>query len=100
MAYAKIQDSNRDFINAAQGYYNVTNLPGVVADQVEELIDCALKCTILAESGPRKSRLLAILYSDERIKSNQFYDLLAKMFVGEVIRKEHVQEFTKNLEDF
>ena len=29
MAYAKIQDSNRDFLNAAQGYYNVTNLPGV-----------------------------------------------------------------------
>ena len=29
MAYAKIQDSNRDFLNAAQGYYNVTNLPGI-----------------------------------------------------------------------
>lgn len=100
MAYAKIQDSNRDFINAAQGYYNVTNLPGVDAEQIEELIDCALKCTILSPSGPRKARLLAILYSDERMKSNQFYDLLAKMFQGEVIRKEHVREFTQNLEGF
>ena len=76
------------------------NLPGVEAEQIEELMDCALKCTILAPSGPRKARQLAILYSDERMKSNQFYDLLAKMFVGEVIRKEHVQEFTKDLADF
>ena len=43
---------------------------------------------------------MAILYSDERCKSNQFYDLLAKMFEGEVIRPAHVQAFTQNLEDF
>lgn len=93
MAYAKVQDSNRDFLNAAQGYYNASNLTGVDGDQVTELLDCALTCTILAPAGPRKARLLAILYSDERTKSNQFYDLLAKIFNGEVIRKEHVVEF-------
>jgi len=26
IAYAKVQDSNRDFLNAAQGYYNAGNL--------------------------------------------------------------------------
>lgn len=100
MAYAKVQDSNRDFLNAAQGYYNASNLTGVDGEQVTELLDCALTCTILAPAGPRKARLLAILYSDERIKSNQFYDLLAKIFNGEVIRKEHVAEFKQKLEDF
>ena len=90
MAYAKVQDSNRDFLNASQGYYNASNLPGVSTEQVEELLDCALTTTILAPSGPRKARSIAILYNDERVKSNQFYDLLAKMFVGEVIRQEHV----------
>ena len=54
----------------------------------------------MAPSGPRKARLLAILYNDERMKSNQFYDLLAKMFVGEVIKNEHVEEFKQKLEDF
>ena len=34
------------------------------------------------------------------MKSNQFFDLLSKMFVGEVIRKEHVIEFKKKLEDY
>jgi COP9 signalosome complex subunit 4 len=58
----------------------------VSAEQIEELFDIALTCTILAPSGPRKARLLAILYNDERCKSNQFYDLLAKMFLGAVIR--------------
>ena len=100
MAYAKVQDSNRDFLNASQGYYNASNLPGVSTEQVEELLDCALTTTILAPSGPRKARSIAILYNDERVKSNQFYDLLAKMFVGEVIRQEHVQEFKAKLEDF
>ena len=100
MCYAKVQDSNRDFLNAAQGYYNASNLHGVDASQVEELCDCALTCTILAPSGPRKARLLAILYNDERLKSNQFYDLLSKMFVGEVIKNEHVEEFKQKLEDF
>ena len=52
MAYAKVQDSRRAFLNAAQGYYNASNLPGVEQEQVEELMDCAITCTILAPSGP------------------------------------------------
>jgi len=70
MCYAKVQDSNRDFQNASQEYYKASNLPGVDADAIEELIDCTLKTTILSPSGPQKARLLAILYNDERAKSN------------------------------
>ena len=43
--------------------------------------------------------MLAILYNDERTKSRQFFELLQKMFVGEVIRKAHVEEFLQKLED-
>ena len=99
MAYAKVQDSRREFLNAAQGYYNASNMQGVDAEQVDELMDCAITCTILAPSGPRKARLIAILYNDERTKSRQFYELLQKMFVGEVIRKSHVEDFLQKLED-
>ena len=35
MAYAKVQDSNRDFLNAAQGFYNVSNMAEVEAETVE-----------------------------------------------------------------
>ena len=75
-------------------------MEGADAEQAEQLLDAALTCTILAPAGPRKARLLAILYTEERMKSNQFFDLLSKMFVGEVIRKEHVVEFKKKLEDY
>ena len=44
--------------------------------------------------------MLSILYNEDRIKSNQFYELLSKMFTGEVIRPEHVQEFKAALEDY
>ena len=64
---------------------------------MEELIDCTLKTTILSPSGPQKARLLAILYNDERAKSNQFYDLLSKMYIGEVIRQQDVVEFKNAL---
>ena len=100
MAYAKVQDSNRDFINAAQGYYNACNMEGIDAETVEQVLDASLTCTILAPSGPRKARLLAILYNEERLKSNQFFPLLSKMFIGEVIRREHVEDFKGKLEDF
>lgn len=72
----------------------------VDVETVEQVLDASLTCTILAPSGPRKARLLAILYNEERLKSNQFFALLSKMFVGEVIRREHVEDFKGKLEDY
>jgi len=92
IAHAKVQDSNRDFLNAAQNYISASHLPIYETDleQVNALIDSAIKVTILSPAGPKKDRLIAILHGDERAKSNAFYDLLAKMFLGAVIRPEHV----------
>ena len=59
MAYAKVQDSNRNFLNAAQSYYKTSNREGVEAESKDELLDCTLKCLILSPSGPRKAHLLA-----------------------------------------
>ena len=44
--------------------------------------------------------MLAILTSDERAKSNQFYDLLNKMFVGVIVRPDDVVEFKNSLEEW
>lgn len=67
-------------------------------EQVNALLNCAIKVSILSPAGPKKDRLIAILHSDERAKSNEFYDLLAKMFLGAVIRPEHVENFKNQLE--
>ena len=67
-------------------------------EQVNALIECAIKVTILSPAGPKKNRLLAILHGDERAKPNVFYELLSKMFTGVVIRPEHVTAFKDSLE--
>ena len=92
----RIQDTKGDFLNAAQTYYRAAI--GTEFDQ--DLLAWSLKAAILAPSGPQKSRLLAVLHNDERLKSNQFYDLLAKMFKGERIDYTNVQEFKETLEEF
>jgi len=57
-----------------------------------------MTAALLAPQGPRKSRMLTTLYKDERVKSNQFFDLLQKFFKGEVIKHEHVKEFEDSLQ--
>ena len=89
MARVRLQDSKREFLHAAQGYYtlgiNETDL-----DMANELLRLALTCTILSPAGPRKARQLGILHKEERLKSNQYYELLAKMFNGEIVKQADV----------
>lgn len=91
-----MQDTKGDFLQAAQTYYRAAN--GSEFD--ESLLGWSLKAAILSPSGPTKSRLIAVLHNDERLKSNQFYDLLGKMFRGERIDVNNVQEFKDTLEEY
>ena len=98
MARVRVKDSKRDFIQASQGYFQLGTEEGADPKQADELLRLALTCTILAPSGPRKARLLGILHKEERVKANQFYDVLSKMFNGEIVKQEHVQDFKGSLE--
>lgn len=92
----RIADTKGNFLEAAQLYYKAAS--GSEFDN--DLLQWSLKATILAPSGPHKSRLLSVLHNDERIKNIQFYDLLAKMFKGERIYQANMQEFSETLEEF
>jgi COP9 signalosome complex subunit 4 len=92
-ASVQVLDSKRQFILAAQGYYNLSFSEGIDSEEVQDILRLALTCTLLAPAGPRKARLVTVLHKDERLKSNQFYELLSKVFVGEVVKREHVTEF-------
>ena len=70
------------------------------SDFDEDLLAWSLKAAILSPSGPTKSRLIAVLHNDERVKSNKFYGLLSKMFKGERIEYENVKEFQETLEEY
>ena len=96
-AHVRVQDSKRDFINAAHGYYNLSFQDGLDSEEIADILRLAITSTILAPSGPRKSRLLTVLYNDMRTKSLQFFGLLQKMYMGEIVKREHVSEFHQSL---
>jgi COP9 signalosome complex subunit 4 len=56
----------------------------------------AVVCAILAGAGPQRSRLLATLYRDERVRERDEVKrdgvgaILEKMFIGSLVKKQEV----------
>merc|ERR1719188_2221689 len=62
-----------------------------------QLLKCAVTCAILAPAGPQRSRILALLCKDERIRSVEHFEILHKMFMERLIRGTEVQKFEESL---
>jgi COP9 signalosome complex subunit 4 len=54
-------------------------------------------CAVLAEAGPKRSRILATLYKDERSTKLPLFSMLEKSFLDRIIRKDEVSLFEKEL---
>jgi len=52
---------------------------------------------VLAEAGPKRSRILATLYKDERSTKLPLFSMLEKSFLDRIIRKDEVSLFEKEL---
>lgn len=98
---AKVFDSKREFILAAQSYYELSIKEGGKIEEEDKLalLKSAVTCVTLAPVGPRKSRLLTTLYKDERTVSLDNYEMLERMFNEKVIKKELREKFQESLED-
>merc|ERR1712151_1127849 len=59
---------------------------------------CSVTCAILGPAGPQRSRILALLCKDERIRSVDHYEILHKMFMERLIRGTEVQKFETSLQ--
>ncbi len=94
----KCADCKREFVRAAQGYYNLSTEQGVDPSISPQMFHKALVCTILSPAGPRKDRMLALLINDERAKLNPHYNLLQKMATGSLIKREFAKAFEEGLE--
>jgi len=85
------------FLEAAQKYNElsyVTSLP--ITDQ-SEAIEKALNCAILSPAGPKRCRMLAVLYKDERCQNLSTFSILENMFLERIIRPQEVEQFSKQL---
>jgi len=102
-AQARVLDQTRKFFEAAICYLEVSQLAAGLATEEDLLtaLEHAVTCAILSKAGPQRSRVLAMLVSDER--SRQLPNacaglLLEKMFKERIIRASEVQQFQKILQ--
>jgi COP9 signalosome complex subunit 4 len=98
--YARVLDAERKFLEAAMHYKQLSQMgQGAISENdMMYTLELAVNCAILAKAGPSRSRVLAILYSDERAQHLHAYSLLGKMYLGRIVRPQEVKEFEGKLQ--
>lgn len=104
ICHARILDLKGKFEDAAHRYYVLVNdlqsahiVDSMTDTQVPALFH-AVTCAILAPAGPRRSRLLSMLYNDERSQRLDIYPLLESIYMGRLLCKEQVDRFRPTLQ--
>lgn len=100
VCHARILDSKRKFLEAASKYTELSQqtFGGQICEEdLLQLLKCALTCAILTPAGPQRSRILASLCKDERIRSVEHHDILNKMFLERLIKGSEVKSFEESL---
>jgi len=98
--YARVLDADRKFLEAARTYQALAqDAQGIMdASDILKTLDKAATCAMLATAGSARSRVLAMLFSDQRTKALQTCGLLEKMFKGQIVRDEEVKVFEASLQ--
>lgn len=110
VCYARVLDYRRKFIEAAQRYNELSYKPIVHEDERMTALRSALVseiclhngtrqlfvilkvCTVLASAGQQRSRMLAILFKDERCQQLPAFAILEKMYLERIIHKSELLE--------
>jgi len=68
---ARTLDARRKFLDAAMRYYELSQArhEDVNADDLVSLLSKAVTCALLGNAGPQRSRILGLLFKDERVAS-------------------------------
>eukprot|EP00038_Savillea_parva_P009180 m.181758 g.181758 ORF g.181758 m.181758 type:complete len:416 (-) comp15352_c0_seq1:195-1442(-) len=96
----RIFDFKRKFLDAAQGYYQLSLSP-LIDDEEQRLhaLRSATICVILAPAGPRRTRILGILFKDERSRSLPTFAILEATHKEQIIATALKDEFAQLLPD-
>jgi len=100
VCHARIFDSKRKFLEAASKYCDLSQQTfggQICEDDLLTLLKSAVTCAILAPAGPQRSRILALLCKDERIRNVEHFEILHKMFMERLIRGTEVHVFEESL---
>ncbi|KAF2707490.1 hypothetical protein K504DRAFT_409788 [Pleomassaria siparia CBS 279.74] len=99
LSQARIYDSQRAFLDAAQAYYTLS----LEADHVDEeerlqALSSAIVCAVLAPAGPLRARTLAKLYKDDRANQVEEFGILEKMFLDRLLSPAEIKAFAEKLQ--
>ncbi|KAJ8600210.1 hypothetical protein CTAYLR_001916 [Chrysophaeum taylorii] len=104
---ARTLDARRKFLDAAMRYYELSQARHreVATDELVALLSKAVTCAVLGNAGPQRSRILAMLYKDERVGSHMepspeyapHATLLKKMCTGQLVTKHDIAAFEATL---
>ena len=98
LSQARINDAKRQFFAAASRYHEISLSTSVAEEERLHTLAMAIKCAVLAPAGPNRSRMLGILYKDERAAQLDEFGLLEKMFFERLLGKEEVDTFAQGLQ--
>ena len=60
-------------------------------EDLEQALQSAVRCAILAAAGPQRSRMLATLYKDERCARLALFPFLEKVYLERILQAAEVR---------
>lgn len=98
LSQARIYDSQRAFLDAAQAYHLLSTEPSLEEGEREKALGAAIICAVLAPAGPQRARMLAKLYKDDRASRVEHFSILEKMFLDRLLSPAEIKAFAAKLE--
>ncbi len=100
VSMAKVLDSKRNFLQAAQQYYRITtdkSASQIEDSEIQILLGKALTCAVLGKAGLQRQRLLGSLHKDVRTHSLEFFNLMQNMYKRRLLKSDQVKSFNEQL---
>lgn len=104
---AQVYDGNRKFIEASLKYHELSQYKNsnIVAEDLLQLLGKAVTCAILGKTGPQRTRVLGLLYNDDRLNQldstppfGGHSNVLRKIYKEFIVKPEELQQFEDSLE--
>ena len=97
LSQARINDSQRNFLDASASYLALSSEPAVDEEERLQALSASITCAVLAPAGPLRARQLGKLYKDERATDTPEYSILEKIFLDRLLSPSEVAAFAANL---
>lgn len=99
LSQARINDSQRNFLDASAAYFTLSNETAVDEEERLQALSAAITCAVLAPAGPLRARQLGKLYKDDRASETPEHSILEKIFLDRLLNPEEVKAFASGLKD-